>query len=49
MTTTGDDKILNYLSESSVQTFEGHNSDVSFAVYRLVLPIIVIGFEGGTV
>ena len=35
------------VSETSVHTLEGHKSDVYFAMYWPMLPITVIGSEGG--
>ena len=48
MVTTGDDKIWDDLSKTGVQTLEGHKSNVPFAVYGPMLPIIVIVSESGT-
>ena len=49
MATTGDDIIWDDLSITGVQTLEGHIANVPFAVYRPMLPRIVIGSEGGTI
>ncbi|KAN0060893.1 Coatomer subunit beta' [Thecaphora frezii] len=52
MLTTGDDrtiKIWDYLSKSCVQTLTGHTSNVSFAVFHPLLPLIISGSEDGTV
>ncbi|KAI5994691.1 coatomer WD associated region-domain-containing protein [Pisolithus albus] len=50
--TTGDDKTIkvwDYLSESCVQTMEGHINNPSFAVFHPNLPIIISASEDGTV
>ena len=36
-------------SKRDIQTLEGHKPNISFAVFQLTLPIIVIGCEGGTI
>lgn len=42
-------KIWDYLSKSCIQTLEGHNSNVSFAIFHPSLPILVSGSEDGTI
>ena len=49
MVACGDDKIRDCLSKIGVRTLEGHKSDVPFVVYRPMIPILVIGSEGGTI
>ena len=49
MITTRDDKIWDDIAKTGVQTFEEHKSNAPFAVYRPMLPIIVIGSEGVTI
>ncbi|KAK9477576.1 coatomer WD associated region-domain-containing protein [Lipomyces japonicus] len=50
--TTSDDrtiKIWDYQTKSCIATLEGHNSNVSFAVFHPELPIIISGSEDATV
>ena len=47
--TASNDTTWDNLSKTGVQTLEGHKSNVSFAMCRPMLPIIVIGSEDGTV
>ncbi|KAH9443358.1 hypothetical protein Pst134EA_031420, partial [Puccinia striiformis f. sp. tritici] len=42
-------KIWDYLSKSCIQTLEGHQSNVSYAIFHPSLPIIISGSEDGTV
>ncbi|KAK7207143.1 coatomer WD associated region-domain-containing protein [Myxozyma melibiosi] len=50
--TTSDDrscKIWDYQTKSCIATLEGHNSNVSFAVFHPELPIIISGSEDSTI
>ena len=49
MVTTADSKIWDDLSETGVQTLEGHQSNVSSAMYRSTLLIVDVGSQGGIV
>lgn len=52
LVTTGDDrlvKIWDYHSKSCIQVLEGHESNVSFAIFHPSLPVIISGSEDGTV
>ncbi|OAV92893.1 hypothetical protein PTTG_27470, partial [Puccinia triticina 1-1 BBBD Race 1] len=52
LVTTGDDrliKIWDCLSKSCIQTLEGHQSNVSYAIFHPTLPIIISDSENGTV
>lgn len=42
-------KIWDYHSKSCIQTLEGHQSNVSYAIFHPSLPIIISGSEDGTV
>ena len=49
MVIIGNGKIWDYLSKTSVQTLEEHKFNISYAVYRLMLPIIVTSSDGRAV
>lgn len=42
-------KIWDYQNKNCVQTLDGHNQNVNFAVFHPQLPIILSGSEDGTV